>query len=66
MLAKIINARVPGYAGLQQILVRERQIQEIAPQVAGEVAAIDLAGDWCSLGGVDWLSQIYKALMAIS
>jgi N-acetylglucosamine-6-phosphate deacetylase len=53
MLAKIINARVPGYAGLQQILVRERQIQEIAPQVAGEVAAIDLAGDWCSLGGVD-------------
>jgi N-acetylglucosamine-6-phosphate deacetylase len=53
MLAKIINARVPGYAGLQQILVRERQIQEVAPQVAGEVSAIDLAGDWCSLGGVD-------------
>jgi N-acetylglucosamine-6-phosphate deacetylase len=53
MLAKIINARVPGYAGLQQILVRERQIQEVAPQVAGEVKAIDLAGDWCSLGGVD-------------
>ncbi|AFZ20668.1 N-acetylglucosamine-6-phosphate deacetylase [Allocoleopsis franciscana] len=57
----IINARVPGYQGLQQIRVDEQgMIACIEPMesnlsigVADESSRLDVAGDWVSLGGVD-------------
>lgn len=56
----IINARLPGYKGLQQICIdRQGIIQEILPmgvatqRLLPTDLAIDVAGDWISLGGVD-------------
>ena len=54
----IINARLPGYQNLQQILIRQgriHQIQPMTPQnpVSEPVKLLDLQGDWVSLGGVD-------------
>ena len=54
----IINARLPGYIGLQQIWIDEGQISQILPMdtVGKHVphrAVLDVAGDWISLGGVD-------------
>ncbi|HEY9673415.1 MAG TPA: N-acetylglucosamine-6-phosphate deacetylase [Waterburya sp.] len=57
----IINARVPSYQGLQQIRIDEQGvIQSIEPmncassvEVTPDLTAIDVAGDWVSLGGVD-------------
>jgi N-acetylglucosamine-6-phosphate deacetylase len=60
--AQIVNARVPRMEGLQQIVVEHDQtglprILEIFPQSDSSLPAIDrqldLAGNWCSLGGVD-------------
>ena len=50
----IINARIYGYDGLQQMAIANQQIQAIAPQLKRDnTLTIDLAGDWLSLGGVD-------------
>jgi len=57
----IINARVPGYQGLQQIRVDEqgmiasieRMDTNLSIGVADESSLMDVAGDWLSLGGVD-------------
>lgn len=60
----IINARVPGNSGLQQIRIDEQgRIDQILPMGILEVAlkripppnlqVLDIAGDWVSLGGVD-------------
>ncbi|MBE9129362.1 N-acetylglucosamine-6-phosphate deacetylase, partial [Coleofasciculus sp. LEGE 07081] len=52
----IINARVLGYQGLQQIRIEaEGTIVSITPMVSliPDLSAIDVAGDWVSLGGVD-------------
>lgn len=57
----IINARVPGYQGLQQIRIdRQGVIETIEPMdstspVGGthEWSILDVTGDWVSLGGVD-------------
>jgi N-acetylglucosamine-6-phosphate deacetylase len=56
----IINAQVPGFSGLQQILIENDKIVEIAPlsQSPAEVIetstlVIDAEGDWISLGGID-------------
>jgi N-acetylglucosamine-6-phosphate deacetylase len=56
----IINAHVPGYAGLQQILIQQGTIAQIVPMGAlpgsasvPEWRVLDVAGDWLSLGGVD-------------
>lgn len=53
----IINARVPGYTQLQQILTDDRgQIARIEPMEVSGLSAtptLDVAGDWISLGGVD-------------
>jgi N-acetylglucosamine-6-phosphate deacetylase len=58
----IINARVPGYQGLQQIRIDERgTIKAISSMINSvssgaaidESSSIDVAGDWVSLGGVD-------------
>jgi len=57
----IINARVPGYQGLQQIRIDEQGIiKAIAPMDSAspvgtmpELTIIDVARDWVSLGGVD-------------
>jgi N-acetylglucosamine-6-phosphate deacetylase len=50
---KIINAGVPGYAGVQEILIREGMISSIGESVAVESPILDVEGDWISLGGVD-------------
>ncbi|MFW6359126.1 MAG: N-acetylglucosamine-6-phosphate deacetylase, partial [Chroococcales cyanobacterium] len=55
----IINARIPGYSELQQILINEQgRIEAISSE--GKVVhskanfdILDVAGDWISLGGVD-------------
>lgn len=65
----IINARVPGYQGLQKIRINAQGIIEAisvttystnAPmdsaslvEASHELPTIDVAGDWVSLGGVD-------------
>lgn len=52
----IINARVPGYQGLQQVRVDgEGKISAIAPMadMAQNAATLDVTGDWLSLAGVD-------------
>jgi N-acetylglucosamine-6-phosphate deacetylase len=60
--AQIVNARMPGMTGLQQIVLEQDQnglsrILEIFPHSETTLPAIDrqidLQGDWCSLGGVD-------------
>ena len=57
----IINARVPGYQGLQQIRVDEQGViaciepmdSHLSIGVADASSLMDVAGDWLSLGGVD-------------
>jgi len=57
----IINARLPGYAGLQQIWIDSQgKISQILPMGAAfqhfpppDVQVLNLAEDWLSLGGVD-------------
>jgi N-acetylglucosamine-6-phosphate deacetylase len=57
----IINARLPGYPGLQQIRVNDQGlIEAITPMdspsplgLIDQLPIIDVAGDWVSLGGVD-------------
>ncbi|PPS42658.1 N-acetylglucosamine-6-phosphate deacetylase [Chroococcidiopsis sp. TS-821] len=50
----IINTRLPGYAGLQQICVEQGRITQILPMSdATPTQSLDVAGDWISLGGVD-------------
>lgn len=59
--AQIINARFPGYKGLQKILLdsqgRITKIQQMgitnSQTSAFNPQVIDVAGDWVSLGGVD-------------
>lgn len=51
----IVNAQVPGFVGLQQLLIENGVIREITPQSSpsSEIPWIDVEGDWISLGGVD-------------
>ncbi|MEM9539747.1 MAG: N-acetylglucosamine-6-phosphate deacetylase [Cyanobacteria bacterium P01_E01_bin.42] len=51
----IINARLCGYDGLQAIAIENAKIVRIVParDANGSKNALDLAGDWLSLGGVD-------------
>lgn len=56
----MINARLPGCAGLQQIWVNAQgRISRILPMDASlqvplpDLQVLDVAGDWISLGGVD-------------
>ena len=52
----IINARVPGYQGLQQVRVDgEGKISAIAPMTdqTPKADTLDVTGDWLSLPGVD-------------
>ncbi len=57
----IINARVPGYQGLQMILVNQAGIiEQILPMSTilqrsptENLQVVDVGGDWISLGGVD-------------
>lgn len=53
----LINARIPGYTGLQTILIRRGVIEAIIPAdqavQSTDVSLLDMAGDWVSLGGVD-------------
>ena len=55
MARLISNARLIGYEGLSQVTIAGGKITAIAPQLdlAGDVARIDLQGDWLSLGGID-------------
>ncbi|MBW4574097.1 MAG: N-acetylglucosamine-6-phosphate deacetylase [Aphanothece sp. CMT-3BRIN-NPC111] len=56
----ILNARLPGYEGLQQISIRRGRIEEILPMYTvfkrvtpPELQVLDVGEDWVSLGGVD-------------
>lgn len=56
----IINARVPGYNGLQMLLISEGIVQEILSMNTvkkrvppDNLQVVDVKGDWVSLGGVD-------------
>lgn len=50
----IINARVPGYSGLQRIKIDQHgMITAIIAMDQAAIAEIDAAGDWVTLGGVD-------------
>jgi N-acetylglucosamine-6-phosphate deacetylase len=51
---RIINARMPGYPDVQEIVIREGKISQIATVlVADDLPKLDVGGDWISLGGVD-------------
>ncbi|MBW4471093.1 MAG: N-acetylglucosamine-6-phosphate deacetylase [Stenomitos rutilans HA7619-LM2] len=56
---ELLNARLPGYVGLQQISIKQQTIQAIAPMPpmtspqSFDAEQIDIAGDWLSLGGID-------------
>ncbi|WP_421657758.1 N-acetylglucosamine-6-phosphate deacetylase [Leptothermofonsia sp. ETS-13] len=50
------NAQVPGYEGLQQILIQSGRVAAIAPIVSSNpenTPSLDVEGDWISLGGID-------------
>ncbi|MBD2205234.1 N-acetylglucosamine-6-phosphate deacetylase [Calothrix sp. FACHB-1219] len=57
----IINARIPGYQGLQMLLINSQGIiEQILPMTtvfkrvsSADLPVLDVAGDWISLGGVD-------------
>lgn len=51
----IINARISGYSGLQQVRVKQGVITAIAPSLSPDSTApqLDVDQDWISLGGVD-------------
>ncbi len=53
----ITNAQIPGYQGLQYLIINPQgTIADIAPMAtlaATNRETLDLAGDWLSLGGVD-------------
>ena len=51
----IFNARIVGFDGLNQVIIKERIIKEISSEIDLPPATktIDLGGDWLSLGGVD-------------
>ncbi|AFZ15383.1 N-acetylglucosamine 6-phosphate deacetylase [Crinalium epipsammum PCC 9333] len=56
----LINARIPGYQGLQQIWMREGRIEKILSMDTvlqrippPDLEVLDVEGDWISLGGVD-------------
>jgi N-acetylglucosamine-6-phosphate deacetylase len=56
---ELINARLPGYEGLQRLAIEQHTIRAIAPMKAVtslpslDVQQVDIAGDWLSLGGID-------------
>jgi N-acetylglucosamine-6-phosphate deacetylase len=51
---RIINALIPGDRKIRQLVIRDRQITQIAEHVvADDLPTLDLAGDWLSLGGID-------------
>ena len=54
-LSWMTNARLCGYEGLQAIAIRNEKIDRILPAIDAIVPenALDLAGDWLSLGGID-------------
>ncbi|MBF2027888.1 MAG: N-acetylglucosamine-6-phosphate deacetylase [Oscillatoriales cyanobacterium C42_A2020_001] len=53
----VTNARIPGYSGLQTVVVQQGAIAAIYPQSCTPAIAatpiLDIQGDWVSLGGVD-------------
>ena len=56
----LINARIPGYQGLQQIWMREGRLEKILSMDTvlqrippPDLEVLDVEGDWISLGGVD-------------
>ena len=51
----IINARIVGFDGLNQVIIKKGIIKQIASKIdlPTTTTTIDLGGDWLSLGGVD-------------
>ncbi|HEY9656191.1 MAG TPA: N-acetylglucosamine-6-phosphate deacetylase, partial [Crinalium sp.] len=56
---ELINARLPGYEGLQRLAIEQHTIRAIVPMNGAtslpslDVKQVDIAGDWLSLGGID-------------
>ncbi len=51
---KIINARIAGYTGIWEMMIRDGKISKIAKSLdAKSLPRVNLEGDWISLGGVD-------------
>jgi N-acetylglucosamine-6-phosphate deacetylase len=51
---RIINAQIPGYPDVREMVIRAGKISQIGEcLVADDLPTLDLAGDWLSLGGVD-------------
>ncbi len=51
---KITNARIPGYAGVKEMVIREGKIMAITESMmTADLPSLDVGGDWISLGGVD-------------
>ena len=57
---RLRQAHIPGYSGLQDVVVAAGVITAIQPSAspiqgdrASDPSSLDLAGDWLSLGGVD-------------
>lgn len=51
---KLINARIPGYEGTQEITIVDGKITAINPQIAvDDLPTLDVGGDWISLGAID-------------
>jgi N-acetylglucosamine-6-phosphate deacetylase len=51
---KIINARIPGYVGVQEMAIEHGKIREIGEHLTTDnLPSLDVEGDWISLGGVD-------------
>ncbi|MEO1593023.1 MAG: N-acetylglucosamine-6-phosphate deacetylase [Cyanobacteria bacterium J06632_22] len=55
-LAILLNARLPGRTGRYCLEIRQHQIKSIMPMervMSNAIQAVDLDGDWVSLGGMD-------------
>jgi len=50
---RIINTKIPGYKGLQELKINEGKITAILPMNNNSDFDLDLRGDWLSLGGID-------------
>jgi N-acetylglucosamine-6-phosphate deacetylase len=51
----LLNVRIPGGEGLQQVVIQQNRVAAIAPMsnTPAQSPALDLEGDWLSLGGID-------------
>jgi N-acetylglucosamine-6-phosphate deacetylase len=51
----LLKVRIPGVEGLQRVIIQQNQVAAIVPMsdTPSQSPALDLEGDWLSLGGID-------------